>query len=131
MLLFQDGTRRVGGFFNPSVCIDDDSDEQRFASFMGPKLSAGQGWRINREDNSLAMQVTSAGIMTFGNTGGLQIPSYTTAELTSATHAVNTTGKFLNKIVMNSTTGIVMRANGSTATATWKDFMNGSTITPV
>lgn len=125
------GRYTATGVFNPGFCFDDDVDYQRFSSWVGPRLSSGQGWRVQDENNNIPVQVTHDGIMSFGNTGGIELPSYTTAQLTNASHAVNTTGKFLNKIVINSSTGIVMRANGTSTTATWRDFLSGNVITPV
>ena len=124
------GRYTSAGVFNPSFAFDDDQQEQRFSSWLGPQLRVGQGFRILDENNNAPLQMTHDGLVTLGSSGGLQIPSYTNAQLADATHAVNTAGKFLWKLVFNSTTGRLMRANGSTATATWVDMMNTNPITP-
>lgn len=126
------GRYTAAGVFSPAFAFDDDQQEQRFASWMGPQLRAGQGWRVLDENNNAAMQLTHAGIASFATTGGLLVPNYTTAQFADATHAVNTSGKFLWKLAFNSTTGRLMRANGSGSTATWLDMVaNASnTITP-
>lgn len=45
----------------------------------------------------------------------------TTAELVDATSAINTTGKFVGKIVYNTTTGIPVFADVATAAGVWAD----------
>lgn len=49
----------------------------------------------------------------------------TTAQLAQDTDAINTTGKFQGKQVWNSTTGILVIANGPLATDTWKNAGTG------
>jgi hypothetical protein len=121
----------TAGVFNPTVCLDDDSDEQRFSSYTGPRLSPGQGWRVQDALNNTLFQITNNGRASFGATAGLELASFTTAQFADKTHAVNTTGKFLYREYYNSTTGRKMRANGSAVDATWVDMMGTNTITPV
>jgi hypothetical protein len=126
------GRYTAAGVFSPAQAFDDDYGEQRFASWIGPRLrGSSQGWRVIDESNNVPVQITHDGVMTFGSKGGLSIPSDTTANLSSLTSSINTTGKFLNKLVFNSTTGMLMRANGGATGATWKDMLAGNTITPV
>lgn len=118
------------GVYNPSGGYDDDQLQQYFNTYQGPRLrSSGQGWRVLSHADETLLTVEPNGRITPGY-GGYQLPSYTTTQLADASHAVNTTGKFLYKMVMNSTTGIAMRANGSATTSTWKDFLGGNTISP-
>lgn len=63
--------------------------------------------------------------------GDIVMPQVTTAQLTDKLHAINAKGKFFGRFVFNTTTGVIYRANASSATGTWKDVMNTSTITPV
>ncbi|KJF67397.1 hypothetical protein [Rhizobium nepotum] len=118
------------GVFNPTICIDDDSDEQRFASWSGPRVGRNQGWRVTNENNTVLAQLSNGGILSFPAGGSILFPTATTTELASVTSQINTENKFLWKIVWNSTTGILMRARGGSATASWGDMQNGSTITP-
>lgn len=71
---------------------------------------------------------------TFTNNGVqpvFQPTAATTAGLTIATAAINTTGKFAGRQVFNNTNSLMYYALGSTATSPWKSFDSTSTITPV
>lgn len=50
----------------------------------------------------------------------------TTAQLTNIAHAVNTTGKYLGKQVVNTTTGILVLAAGAGAGAAWNNCGTGA-----
>lgn len=61
----------------------------------------------------------------------LELVSYTSANLSSATHAVNTTGKYFGKEVYNTTTSKFMKSLGSIPTAGWvQSDDNSVVITP-
>lgn len=49
----------------------------------------------------------------------------TTAELVDKTAPVNASGKYVGKQVLNTTTSILVCANGTAATATWKNASTG------
>lgn len=50
----------------------------------------------------------------------------TTAQLAENTDAINTTDKFRGKQVLNTTTGILVYANGPAAGDTWKKVSDGT-----
>lgn len=56
--------------------------------------------------------------------------SATTANLSDATHAINTTDKFAGKLVMNTTTNILQQAQGGDATDTWQPVTGAAAVTP-
>ncbi|SCW38982.1 hypothetical protein SAMN02927900_01285 [Rhizobium mongolense subsp. loessense] len=128
---------RYNAFLNLGVCnastlFDDDFMNPVYSTKIGYRMrSASQKFGVDSHDNVEVFGVSDTGRVTYHMGGGLEFPNLTTAELTSAAHAINTTGKFLGKIVFNTTTGLYMRANGSGTTSTWRDFANGNTITPV
>jgi hypothetical protein len=125
------GRYTAAGVWVPLSSDDDDYSEQRFGSNLGPKLrSSAQSWRVVDQNDGVPMQMSNAGILSFGSTGGLLIPNVTAAQLASATDAINTTGKYLWKLVFNATTGILMRANGGTPTSTWKNMDATITVSP-
>lgn len=57
--------------------------------------------------------------------------SFTTANITDKTNAINTTGKFLGRYVYNSTATKLMIAQGSVNTSNWVSADAVTTITPV
>jgi hypothetical protein len=60
------------------------------------------------------------------------IPTSTTTALTDKANAINTTGKYANKLVINSTTGNLLYAAGPLAADVWKKTADGTTAqTPV
>ncbi len=69
--------------------------------------------------------------LVFTGQGSFVLPTATTAELSDAGHPVNTQNKVFGKVYLNTTTGLVMRANSGDPAGSWRDFMNGNTITPV
>lgn len=58
------------------------------------------------------------------------IPSFTAANIASAAHAVNTTGKRAGRLVYDTTNTRIMVANGALATSTWSVVDNSATVTP-
>ena len=61
---------------------------------------------------------------------GEYIKETTTAELTSAASTVNTTRKYLGKVMINQTTGALVYATGSSPTDVWKTVDGATTYTP-
>lgn len=61
----------------------------------------------------------------------LKPSSKTTVELTDVTDAINTTDKYLGKMVWDSTAGFPMFATGDGAADTWVDANGANTISPV
>lgn len=49
----------------------------------------------------------------------------TTAALAAVGNAINTSGKYAGKLVFNTTTGILVVANGALAADTWKNAGTG------
>lgn len=59
------------------------------------------------------------------------IPRSTTAALEAVDNAINTTGKFTGKVVINTTTGAIVTAHAALAASGW-DALDGTTAhTPV
>lgn len=64
--------------------------------------------------------------------GGFTFETTTTTALEDRNNAVNVTNKRTNMLLLNSTTGLVVRASSGTTTATWRNLADGvSTHTPV
>jgi hypothetical protein len=64
--------------------------------------------------------------------GTVLSPTATTTQLNSVTDAINTSGKFLGKIVYNTTTNFLAVAQGPLAADAWRNPSTGSvTHTPV
>lgn len=59
--------------------------------------------------------------------GNLVLEKYTGAQLGDKTSAANTVGKTYGKMVLDTSTGKVVRANASGATGTWKNVGTGAT----
>ncbi|QYC50642.1 tailspike protein [Acinetobacter phage vB_Api_3043-K38] len=59
-----------------------------------------------------------------------RVVSKTTAQLQSATDAINTSVKYLGREVWNSTLSKFMKATGSSPTSTWVSTDGGTTLTP-
>jgi hypothetical protein len=56
--------------------------------------------------------------------------TYTTTQISDATEEVNTTDKRVGKMIYNSSTGVPLWADGTTATSTWSDATGAVVITP-
>jgi hypothetical protein len=73
---------------------------------------------------TLTGTVTSAGSLTLG--GQFVLPATTIAELEDVTDAINTTGKYIGKMVVVLSTGLILTATGAAAADSWKGS-NGTT----
>ena len=62
---------------------------------------------------------------------GGEVTTATTAQFADISHAVNTSGKWLGKVLPDTTTGLTMMALGSTAAHQWRPSDNSGDITPV
>jgi len=56
--------------------------------------------------------------------------SATTAELSDVADAINTTGKFAGKLVMNTTTNKLQQAQGALAASDWQPVDGTTAVTP-
>ena len=74
--------------------------------------------------------VNATGSGTWMPFGTLGTQSVTTTNLQSATHAINTTNKFVGKIVLNSTDKKLYYATGSLTTDAWTSADAVTTVTP-
>lgn len=59
------------------------------------------------------------------------LPRSTTAALEDITNAINTTGKFTDKVVINTTAGTIVTAHGATAASVWDALAGTTAHTPV
>lgn len=59
------------------------------------------------------------------------LPRTTTVALEDVADAINTTNKFTNKAVINTTTGAILTAAGATAAAVWQGTDGGTEHAPV
>jgi hypothetical protein len=59
------------------------------------------------------------------------LPRSTTAALAAVGNAINTTGKFSGKAVINTTTGAIVTANGALAASTWLALDGTTAHSPV
>ena len=62
---------------------------------------------------------------------GGEVVSATTAQFADVTHVVNTKGKWLGKIIADTTTGLSMQSTGTAANSTWQPSDGGSVTSPV
>jgi len=62
---------------------------------------------------------------------GGEVTTATTVQFTDISHAVNTEGKWLGKVLPDTTTGLTMMALGATAAHQWRPSDNSGDITPV
>ncbi len=68
----------------------------------------------------------------YGPSGRFQtFPRSTTVALEAIGNAINTTGKFSGKVVINTTAGTIVTANGATAGAVWLALDGTTAHTPV
>lgn len=120
------------GVFNPAYCWDEEFRRPRSTTSDDIRLPANQSFKITDINNAEVARISSSGRLTLSAAGGIEFPNVTTAQLLSITDPINTVGKFLNKQVFNTTTGLNMRANGGSAGATWRDPVNNAanTLTP-
>ncbi len=78
---------------------------------------------------TLTGTLTSTGSLTLG--GNLALVAGTVANLEDITNAINTTGKYTGKMVVDLATGLIFTATGSTAGSVWKASDGTTTATPV
>ena len=78
---------------------------------------------------TLTGTVTSSGSLTLG--GSFALPTSTAAAVADIANAINTTGKYTGKMVVDYATGIIYTAVGSTAGSDWAPSDGGGLITPV
>ena len=76
---------------------------------------------------TLTGTVTSSGSLTLG--GAFVLPTSTAANIGSIANAINTSGKYVGKMVVDSTTGIIYTATGTAAGDAW-GATTGTPVTP-
>lgn len=90
----------------------------------------GSGGRIAEflDDGNAVVHVGTDGSVTATTfLGDIAVAQATTAQLNSASNAINTTGKFRGKLVFNTDTAKLVAANASGASGTWKNVGTGAT----
>jgi hypothetical protein len=94
-------------------------------SFSGPVASA------NGFEGAITGTVTGTVIGNVDSTAGyIQIRTATSAQIASATNAVNTAGKAAGTIVFDTTLSTLKIATGATATSTWVNADGTTAVTP-
>ena len=78
---------------------------------------------------TLTGTVTSTGSLTLG--GNLALVADTAANLADIANAINTTGKYTGKMVVDLATGLIFTATGSTAGSVWRASDGTTVATPV
>ena len=78
---------------------------------------------------TLTGTVTSSGSLTLG--GNFVLPNVAVASLQDIANAINTTGKYTGKMVVDQATGLIFTATGATAGSVWKGSDGTTTATPV
>ena len=78
---------------------------------------------------TLTGTVTSSGSLTLG--GNLALVADTAANLALVANAINTTGKYTGKMVVDLATGLIFTATGSAAADVWKASDGTTTATPI
>ena len=78
---------------------------------------------------TLTGTVTSSGSLTLG--GNLALVADTAANLALIANAINTTGKYTGKMVVDLATGLIFTATGSAAADVWKASDGTTTATPI
>jgi hypothetical protein len=77
---------------------------------------------------SLTGTVTSTGSLTLG--GNLALVADTAANLALIGNAINTTGKYTGKMVVDLSTGLIFTATGATAGSVWRASDGTTVATP-
>ena len=93
----------------------------------GTVTSVGGAGSVN--GLTLTGTVTSSGSLTLG--GNLALVADTAANLALVANAINTTGKYTGKMVVDLATGLIFTATGSAAADVWKASDGTTTATPV
>lgn len=73
--------------------------------------------------------ITGSGTVTLG--GQLALVADTAANLALIANAINTTGKYTGKMVVDLATGLIFTATGSTAGSVWKASDGTTVATPI
>jgi hypothetical protein len=73
--------------------------------------------------------ITSTGTITLG--GQFALPTSTAAAVADITNAINTTGKYTGKMVVDYSSGIIYTAVGATAGSDWAPSDASGLVTPV
>jgi hypothetical protein len=94
-------------------------------------FGAGATWlTVTRSGTALSSAVFGTGVS--DPVARLQaVPRSTTAALTAIGNAINTTNKFANKLVINTTTGAIVTAVDGTAGGVWQALDGTTAHTPV
>jgi hypothetical protein len=71
------------------------------------------------------------GVIGEGGNTAQTLPSRTTVQLEDIGDAINITGKFITKVVINATTGLLVKANGPDAADLWLNLDGTTAHTPV
>lgn len=71
------------------------------------------------------------GALHFGSTRRVALPRSTTAALEAVADATNTTDKYADKAVINTTTGAIVTADGAEAADVWLALDGTTAHTPV
>lgn len=77
---------------------------------------------------TLTGTVTSTGNITLG--GSFALPTASAANVGAIANAINTTGKYTGKMVVDYATGIIYTATGSTAGSAWAPSDASGLVTP-
>ena len=77
---------------------------------------------------TLTGTVTSSGSLTLG--GSFALPTATAAAVADIANAINTTGKYTGKMVVDYATGIIYTAVGATAGSDWAPSDASGLVTP-
>ena len=93
----------------------------------GTVTSVGGAGTVN--GLTLTGTVTSSGSLTLG--GNLALVADTAANLALVANAINTTGKYTGKMVVDLATGLIFTATGSAAADVWKASDGTTTATPI
>lgn len=93
----------------------------------GVSYLASIGAGINLPTN---IALHSAGTIFMDASGSLRIKGFSNANISDATHAVNTTNKAAGKLIYSTTSNRRLMATGATATSTWVDDAGTVIITP-
>lgn len=72
--------------------------------------------------------ITSSGTITLG--GSFALPTASAANVGAIANAINTTGKYTGKMVVDYATGIIYTATGSTAGSAWAPSDASGLVTP-
>lgn len=72
--------------------------------------------------------ITSSGTITLG--GSFALPTASAADVGAIANAINTTGKYTGKMVVDYATGIIYTATGATAGSAWAPSDASGLVTP-